>query len=325
MVGCGDFARRFHGPAQQRCATQDPGLELQACCDVNGNRAREYSSEFGLARHYSDLPGMLSDVCPDAVVIAVPPGVTCAVASLVFARGFPVLLEKPPGLSREELARLIAAAEMGRAQAQVGFNRRDMPVMRRAREILDDAFAVQPPIRIYYEMMRFDRWDRDFSTTAVHAIDAVRFLAGSPLQMARIAYQPLKQGGRETVAISVELECGSGSRERLEIQPVTGFNAEFVRMHAVGQSLSIRVPYPGRSLGEGSVEHWRGDALVATFSDTGGDAPENLGIVEETRVFLEAVRSGTGFRPSLQECCQQMELMEAIRLRLSGPIFPLAP
>jgi myo-inositol 2-dehydrogenase/D-chiro-inositol 1-dehydrogenase len=323
MIGCGNFARQFHGPAQQRCAAQDPGLELAACCDIEADRARDYGAAFGFARHYTDLLAMLAAERPDAVVLAVPPAITCGAASLVLARGFPLLLEKPPGISPGELATLIKAAEQGRVGAQVGFNRRYMPVMRRAREIIDGAFATTPVGRIDYEMLRFDRWDPDFSTTAVHAIDAVRFLAGSPFRTARLNYQPLTRDSREAAGISLELECVSGLLVRVGILPVAGCNTESAKIHTVGQTLAIKLPYPGKIPGDGTVEHWRGDELVTSFSDAGSDAPEKMGIVDETKAFLAAVRAGTGFTPGLEDCQQQVALMEAIRLRRTGPeVFP---
>lgn len=322
MIGCGNFARQFHGPVQQRCAAQDPELALAACCDVDANRARDYGSAFGYPRHYTDLPAMLAAEQPDAVVLAVPPEITCAAASQVLARGFPLLVEKPPGISPEQLARLIDAADQGGARVQVGFNRRYMPVMHRAREIIDGAFGPTPAGRIDYEMLRFDRWDRDFSTTAVHAIDAVRFLAGSPFRTARLDYQTLARAGREAAGVSIELECVSGTRVRVEIQPVAGCNSESVKIHTLGQSVAVKIPFPGKSMADGTVEHWRGDELVASFSDAGGDGPEKMGVLGETKAFLRAVRSGAMPSPGLRECHQQVTLMEAIRLRQTEPEFP---
>lgn len=318
MIGCGDFARRFHGPAQQRCAAQDSDLVLAACCDVEGNRARDYGKTFGFARHYTDAAAMLAAERPDAVILAVPPPITCGAASQVLAAGFPLFMEKPPGISLEELTRLIEIAGRGPPKAQVGFNRRYMPVMRRAREIIDRAFATSPIVRIDYEMTRFNRWDPDFSTTAVHAIDAVRVLAGSPFRTARFEYQPRTQAGQEAVDILIDLECVSGVRVRLQIQPVAGCNTESAKIHAVGHSLAIEIPYPGKVVRDGTVEHWHGDELFESFSDAGREAPEKMGIVDETKAFLAAVRSGAGFSPGLRDCTQQVELMEAIRLRQTG-------
>jgi predicted dehydrogenase len=288
---------------------------LAACCDVTAERARDYCRDFGFVRSYTDLSAMLETEQPTALVLAVPPEVTCDVASQVLARGVPLLMEKPPGISLAEWARLVQVAEAGKARTQVGFNRRYMPVMRHARRILDAEFDRPLIGQIDYEMLRFDRWDRDFSTTAVHAIDAVTVLAGSPFRSARMTYQPFVQDRREAFGVSVDLECVSGTHARIEIQPVSGGNSESAKIHALGQSLLIKVPFPGKHVGDGAVEHWQGDELVSTFRDGGTDPSETMGIVAETNAFLAAVRSGTEPYPSLPDCHQQVALMEAIRRR----------
>ena len=111
MIGCGAFARVCHGPAQRRCSVEDPTVELAGCCDPAAERAREYAGAFGFGRHYTDLPAMLTAERPDAVVVAVPPAMTCRIASLVLERGIWVLIEKPPGMTTAELGQLTAAAE----------------------------------------------------------------------------------------------------------------------------------------------------------------------------------------------------------------------
>lgn len=323
MIGCGAFARLCHGPAQRKCSVEDPNVELAGCCDAAAERAREYAGAFGFGRHYTDIPSMLTAEMPDAVIVAVPPAMTCRIASLVLERGIRVLIKKPPGMTTAELGQLTAAAEKGGGDAQVAFNRRYMPVMRKAREILDAEFHRPSVARIEYRMIRFNRWDADFSTTAIHALDAALFLARSPFLAARIRLQTLRDEDREAVNITVEAECVSGSRVSVDIQPVSGSNTDSAEIHAVGRSLAIKIPVSPQSAADGTLEHWRGDQLITTFSDRGLDAPEKLGVFGETRAFLDAVGSGAGFRPRLEDCRQQVALMEAIRLHQSGPfLFP---
>jgi myo-inositol 2-dehydrogenase/D-chiro-inositol 1-dehydrogenase len=320
MIGCGSFAQLSHGPAQRRYSASHPDVRLAACCDVDDYRARGYATVFGFARHYTDFPAMLTAEKPDAVVVAVPPAMTCGVAGVVLERGLPLLLEKPPGMSPAELKQLITAAEKGGARAQVAFNRRYMPVMRRSRAILDAGIPPESVERISYEMIRFDRWDPDFSTTAIHALDAVLFLARSPFRAAEIRLHTQKGGDREAVNIAVEAECASGSRVLVSIQPVSGMNADSAKIHAVGQMLAIKLPVSPQSNANGSLEHWLGDKLIASYSDGDCDAVEKLGVFGETEAFLNAVRTGAGLAPGLQDCHQQVALMEAIRLRRSGLI-----
>jgi len=320
MIGCGSFARLCHGPAQRQLRASDPELELAGCCDADINRAREYCGAFGFERSYSDFAAMLSAERPGAVILAVPPAATCGAASAVLERGFPLLLEKPPGLGPDELGRLIAASGKGGAGAQVAFNRRHMPVMRRAREILDGAFSPESVGRIEYEMVRFDRWDADFSTTAIHALDAVLFLARSPFRSADLRFKSQRSGDLEATNVTVDAECECGTRVALNILPVSGANLESAAVHALGQSLTIRIPVSPQSKGDGCVELWRSDSLVSSFSDRGVGAVERLGVLAETEAFLKSVRSGSPFFPRLQDCRQQVALMESIRIRRSGPI-----
>jgi myo-inositol 2-dehydrogenase/D-chiro-inositol 1-dehydrogenase len=320
MVGCGSFAALGHGPAQRKYAALNRDVELAGCCDADENRAREYRVAVGYGRHYEDVEVMLAVERPDAVVLAVPPPVTCKVASSILERGIPLLLEKPPGVDLPELRRLILAAEKGRVGAQVAFNRRHMPVMRRAVEILRSDFGPSFDGRIIYEMERYDRWDPDFSTTAVHAVDGALMVSGSPFRAAEVRFQTQRSGDGEAASVSFEAECVSGARVSINIQPVSGRNRESVGIHGVGQSLSVTIPFSPSSGDEGRLEHWRGDRIVASFSDGDCDAVERLGVFGETKAFLDAVRSGAPFAPLLTDCGQQVALMDVFRRRQDGAV-----
>ena len=54
---------------------------------------------------------MLDTEKPDAVCIVLPVQYICQTSILVMEKGYPVLMEKPPGLNKEETIRMIAAAE----------------------------------------------------------------------------------------------------------------------------------------------------------------------------------------------------------------------
>ncbi len=319
MIGCGSFARQVHGPAQQRYADARPGVELAACCDVDVRRAEEFAEAFGYVRPYADVPGMLAAEKPDAVILAVPPVHTCHMAGLVLERGFPLLLEKPPGISSTELEQLIAAEKAGEARAQVAFNRHYMPVLRRALEILADVPSAEVR-QIEYDMIRHHRWDEDFSTTAIHAVDGALVLARSPFRTAELRFLTRRQGDREATDVTIDAECVSGTRVRVNIQPVAGRNLDSARVHSPGRSLFIQLPVSPQSAAPDGLEAWQGDKLVATMTETDADLVARLGILGETEAFLDGVRSGAPFAPRLADCRQQVLLMEAIRLRRTGPI-----
>ena len=320
MIGCGAFARQCHGPAQLAYRGANPDAELAACCDADPARARDYAGTFGFGRSYSDAQAMLSAERPDAVVMAVPPEAACAAACPVLERGFPLLLEKPPGMTPAELERLIAALAKGGGRAQVAFNRRYMPVVRRALEILAGAFPPGSVEQVDYEMIRLERWDPDFSTTAIHALDAALLLGGSPFRSAEIQYKLHRSGAREAADVALEARCQAGPRARRGSGPSPRTTRNPRRSGAPASRWSSGYRSRRSPGGDGSVEHWRDGRVVALFSDRDVGAVDRLGVRAETEAFLGAVRSGGPLYPRPEDCRQQVALMEAIRARRPGPI-----
>jgi predicted dehydrogenase len=318
MIGCGSFARQFHGPAQVRCAQEAGAIERLACCDTSAERAREYAGSFGFARSYADAGEMLERERPDAVILAVPPTATAAAGAAVLERGLPLLLEKPPGTTASELARLREAAARGAARAQVGFNRRHMPVVREALSRLRGEFGGTSPLAISYEMARHGRWDEDFTTTAIHAVDAACVLAGTAFRAVELRFTPHADGERRAADVVMEFACANGTTVRVDVRPVAGVNAETAVIHGRAQTLRLAIPFPSGPFAVSWLEHWRANALVAAYADEALDPLERMGIYDETRAFLAAVRTGEPMNPGLADCVQQVAVMELLRAGQSG-------
>jgi hypothetical protein len=80
----------------------------------------------------------------------------------------------------------------------------------------------------------------------------------------------------------------------------------------------MTIPSSPGAKASGRLEHWRGDEMVAEYTDRDCDMVERLGVYGETKAFIDAVRSGAALAPSLKECTQQVLLMEALRSRSAG-------
>lgn len=319
MVGCGGFAALAHGPAQRRYAASHHDVELVACSDPDADRARQFGEATGYRAHYADTQAMLDGEKPDAVILAVPPTSTCRLAASILERGIPLLLEKPPGMNRSELDTLIDAANKSGASAQVAFNRHYMPVMQRASSIVRADFGAGLPWQLNYEMERCNRWDPDFSTTAIHAIDGALFLGG-PLHTVNIRCYPQRRGELETASVLLDGESASGARILISIQPVSGRNAESVRIQALDQSLFLTLPLSPQRNETGQLEHWRKGEVVESYSDEHCEFFERYGIYGETTAFIDSVRSGSPVTPGLEDCGQAVALMEFVRLRRPGTL-----
>ena len=184
-IGCGEHAASSHGPAQARYAARASRTSSWPAAATSTPRARPsaIAQRFGFARSYTDPWAMLDAERPDAVVLVVPEDATCAVASpRARARATRCSWRSRRAARVAEVDRMIAAAEAADGRPRAAPGRLQPPVRAaRARGARARLAALGAPRvqHVHYEMTRVDRRDPDFSTTAIHGIDAVRFLAGS--------------------------------------------------------------------------------------------------------------------------------------------------
>jgi predicted dehydrogenase len=326
MVGCGEHAFSSHGPAQARYAAAHHGLEPVGCCDVDRARAERYRERFGFARSYTDAFDMLDAERPDAVALVVPVSLTCQLGSRILERGFPLLLEKPPGETVAEVDRLAAAARAGGRDGrdvphQVAFNRRYIPLVAALRRRLDALEPDSPIQHIRYEMVRVNRRDPDFSTTAVHAIDAVRFIAVADFAEIRFRYQDLPAFGSGVANIFMDAVMSSGATAHLSFCPVAGVVVERAELHARDHTFFLDIPMwsafdaPGRLL---HIERARVvEDLRGPTSGDGAAMFEQCGFYGEYEAFFDAIAEGRQPEPGLSATRQSVEVAEAMRARRS--------
>ena len=316
VIGCGEHSRAAHGPSLRRYAAAHSDVVLDACCDRDAIRAESWRAEFGFRRTLSDVSAVLGEA-PDALILAVTPSVACGIAEEVLRRGIPVLLEKPPALDvrgARRLARLSTAVPH-----LVAFNRRFFPLMSELHSALHDSSSPGTVQVISYTMIRVDRRDPDFSTTAIHAFDAVRFLAGSDYAELRFSYRDVPGMGPGVTDVVAEGRMRSGTRVLLSICPAAGAVIERVEAHVPGHSYFLHLPVwnaldaPGRliHLHDGKViEDRRGEGEAKA-----ADLVETNGFLAEITTFLDGLRSGRALSPDLVSSVQSVEVMQAMRRR----------
>jgi hypothetical protein len=315
-IGCGGHASDVHGPSQQQVASQLSGVELSACCDLSEANALRYRDQFGFARSYTDINTMLEAEQPDAVSLVVPTTATCELAIPLLERGLPLFLEKPPGLTVEEINRMIVAMKQGGAVNHVAFNRRFMPVMVKLREVYLREFESESIVNIHYVMNRENRSEDHFWTTAVHAIDALLYLANSPYAYIQLSYQKLTKFGSGVANYALEGTFENGVNFRLDIQPITGKVEEGLTINALDKSIKVDLLGPELNF-MGHYEYWHNGSLADQYSSSGSLIERN-GIFDETLFFFNSIL-GKSDEPmlALDQCIQQVTIMQAMRDRES--------
>ncbi len=313
MIGCGWITSACHAPAYVEYARSHPQARLAACCDMDVTRAEKLAVAFGFESVYTNYLAMLETEKPDAVCLNVNERFICEVGCRVLQSGYPLLTEKPPGLNLEEIDRLSAAAQSSGMIHQVAFNRRFTPLIKELKHSLEN-LDVQ---HFQVEFARVKRANEDFSTTAIHAIDLVRYLAGGDYNFIRFGYRAMPDQGPDTTNFSLNCELSGGQTAQLNFFPVSGEGREGYTVYAVDNLLSASIPmgadHPGR------FRHTRQGQVVRDVDAAGLSQRQESyflnGFYAEDAEFFDAVQSGGQPSPGFAECRQSIEVMQCLRQR----------
>lgn len=316
VVGCGSLSKRMHGPSYRQYADRHPDVVLAACCDLDPARAEAYRQAFGFARAYSDFRAMLAAERPAAVCLMAPVEATCALGCAILELGYPLLLEKPPGLDGDECRRLIAAAAKAGVPNQVAFNRRYCPLVAELKTRLE-AFPPEAIHDLRYDFLRIGRKDPDFSTTAIHGIDTVRFLAGADYRRVRFTYRELPELGPGVANLFLEAEFASGATAHLNFCPVSGLLVERATVNLLDHTFLLNIPIWNAYDAPGRLLHLHRGKTVADLAGNETDSEAVLGgFYGENASFLDDLRAGRRPRGDLPSGLQSVEIAACIRHRL---------
>lgn len=313
-IGCGHMARGGHGPAFKKYANNHQNTVLAACCDISGERAQCFKEQFGFQKSYADYRLMLEEVKPDAVCLISPVDKTAEMAIQILKMGYPLILEKPPGKDTAETKELIKIAQSAGVTVRVAFNRRYTPLLMALKE-----FTKSETIRnITYQMYRKDRRDDDFSTTTIHAIDAVKFIAESDYKTVDFTYQKI-DGENENVA-NIYLNCtfDSGAVAQLSLVAMGGAVAERISVNTNAATYFVELPFWSNPDSPGKLTRLVGNDVTHTI--VGSDLIDGTemflesGFYEENRNFFELVRAGDSTE-DVSSGLQSVELADYIRKR----------
>jgi len=111
-----------------------PRLEMVAASSPES--AERYRAAYGFVRGTDDWRALVDDPRVEAVVIAAPQETHREIAEAAFARGKPVMCEKPLGASVEDARAMVAAAETAGVANMVGFNYIRTPASQFARQLI---------------------------------------------------------------------------------------------------------------------------------------------------------------------------------------------
>ncbi len=317
-IGCGVFASAVHGPSYKKYAQIHPDTELCACCDLDEKKAGIFMKTFGFKRYYKDFKEMLDIEKPDAVCLVVTPELTSSLSVEILEKGYPLIMEKPPGLNRKETEKVIKAAQAKGIPNQVAFNRRYITLVKKIKSILSEEQRNNSIFDIQCNFVRAGRRDKDFATTAIHGIDTVKFLSGSDFRYVEFNYQKVSQAGDNIVNIYLNCVFKSGTTAKINFFPFGGLVSEQVVINTYNNSFFLDIPVFG-SVSSGRLVHYNGEKIILDIQ--GKKAPGNAdmfelcGFYSENTSFFDNIRAGIKPGGDVLSALQSVEIADCIRNR----------
>lgn len=285
LIGAGNHCRSNHAPALHHFAAEHPdAVELAAVCDLDDAKAERFREQFGFRQAFTGIDAMLDAAEVDAIVAVMPIPAILPVARQLFARGLPVLMEKPLGQDVNQARAIVAAAEATGCPVMVSMNRRYDPAVLRARDWMS---GLGPLRAIHGVQLRHRRVEARFIWgTAIHVLDLMVHLAG-PLRLraGSVASAPFEAG----VSRMAVLDGEGGVVGSVHILPCCGRVEERVR--ACGDDWCVDI-WPG-GVQPWRIEGWRDRELDLVEQCPEGE-PEfrRSGALNETAAFLGALLRG---------------------------------
>jgi virulence factor len=333
FIGAGKQANWRHYPS----VASLPDVELAALSDLHQDRAEETARRWGVPKTYQDYEQMLKEVDPQAVYIIMGPQAIQEPVSVALKQGRHVFIEKPPGLTLNQIKLLAYAADEHNCLTMVGFQRRFLPAMTELKA------RVEARGPIHSVSVANLKSTRDLSRPAatgvldqltsdgMHAVDNLRWLCGGEVERVTSHVRTRYVPGPVANAVMAQVEFSSGAVGQLHYSLVTGGSAlregatapGIFRAEIHGQNISAYVDAERQSYivaDSGEPEVFESKSFGQSF----GSEPEHwLGFWHETRHFIDCVREGRQPSSNFTDAVKTWELIqriyEASGTRPTGP------
>lgn len=317
LIGCGFMTKSGHGPSCAKYKEEHEGVVLAGCCDINLEAAKSVCEQFGFERAYTDYIEMVEKEKPDVVMAITPVQHTCEISCELLKRKIPVILEKPPGMDAEQTRKIHNTAIEYSVPARAAFNRRYTPLVRALKDEIISAKAAITDLDCMF--IRVGRTDDDFSTTAIHGIDTVKFIAGSDYKNVSFGYSDIVYNDKKVTNIIMSGMSENGASVNLTFMPCGGCVVERITVNAIGYSFFLYLPVwggadsPGKLICIKDGQEYKtidGSELVEHYT-----LHESNGFYDESRIFFDELRSGKSPESDVISGMQSVEIAQCIRER----------
>jgi virulence factor len=269
---------------------------------------------------------MLEEVDPQVVYIIMGPEAIQEPVSYVLKQGRHVFIEKPPGLTLNQLKLLAYSAEQHKCLTMVGFQRRFLPAMTELKARVE----ARGPIHSVSVANLKSTKDLDqpaasgildqLTLDGMHAVDNLRWLCGGEVERVASHVRTRYVPGPVANAVMAQVEFSTGAVGQLHYSLVTGGSALGEGATAPG---IFRAEIHGCNI-SACVDAERQSYIVAdsgqpevfeskSFGQALGGKPEHwLGFWHESRHFIDCIREGIQPSSNFSDAIKTVELIQRI-------------
>jgi myo-inositol 2-dehydrogenase/D-chiro-inositol 1-dehydrogenase len=273
IVGCGRMG------AERAAAVQKLGARVGWFCDSDRARAEKLANKFG-----GTPTAKLEEFdwhSLDAVFVCVPPSCRGPIESLCLANSIPLFVEKPIGLSAEDIVPLLEQVKRIGLVTAVGYMNRYRNSVRLAKKVLLGRKVLGISCVWVGKKYRVPWWTDTnlsggpFNEQATHVLDLCRFLVGEIESASAMAARSTTAGDPE-FGVAVALRFVGGP-----------LGTVFYSCEAREKDIHLHVFCEEGSL---DLEGWDFAMSRNTIDGTLPDKEQDDIFVKETRCFLDAIR-----------------------------------
>lgn len=311
------MTKNGHGPSCKKYASERKNTVLAACCDIDIEAARRACEAYGFERAYTDYIEMLDTEKPDAVMAITPVTLTKEISIQILQRKIPIILEKPPGMNSDETLAIHNAALQNDTPARVAFNRRYTPLVRALKNEMTKTGSRVLDVSCMF--VRYGRTDEDFSTTAIHGIDTLKYIAGSEYQDVSFRYNDMQYRDTTVTNIQMSATMENGTIASASFLPCGGCVVERISVTMTDYTFFLYLPVWGGADAPGKLvcmkygEEYKtidGNELVGKYS-----LHESNGFYSESAEFFDMLRSGQRPKSDVDSGVTSVEIAHCIRQR----------
>ncbi|MEW6354756.1 MAG: Gfo/Idh/MocA family oxidoreductase [Planctomycetota bacterium] len=310
FIGAGGLATRVHYPS----LVEIESASIEAICDLNEQRLNEAGEKFAVEKRFARHKEMLDSVELDAVYIVMPPHLMHDLVVDCLNRKKHIFVEKPLGVHSLQAVELAKLAERNGCLTMVGFNRRFMPVLVKARAMVEERGPITHCMATFFKNydgnMPFFRGATDILTAdGIHCVDTLRWLCGE----AKAAASDINRFGvTYENSFNAVMRFAGGATAILNTNWSVGTRVHCFEIHGRGVSAFIN-PDATCVVYKDNDKLEEGVRLDPAGLAGSADYHKVQGFFQENMHFIECIRAGRAPMSNFSDAAKTMLLIDRIR------------